>query len=214
MIHNVTPNKGSNDVTLPKTPRPSLLGLLSSKTLPLQPLSDNQCQTFSQNRFYFWTSSMKPAAVPKSGPGQNWLQLWWTKQGKLSAKSFHPIWKNKNQKTFPFFFFPHVSTSFYLFPLPFILDMMCQMIYSVSNIDIWCVIDWSNVSKTFSFVLLSARLWLGCCCPNLRWARFGRQLMAGAFSSFLPVQNDLLWFSREIYIPTPVTFSTFTILSF
>merc|ERR1712156_909103 len=30
----------------------------------------------------------------------------------------------------------HVSTSFYLFPLPFILDMMCQMIYSVSNIDI------------------------------------------------------------------------------
>ena len=108
----------------------------------------------------------------------------------------------------------HVSTSFYLFPLPFILDMMCQMIYSVSNIDIWCVIDWSNLSKTSSFVLLSARLWLGCCCPNLRWARFGRRLMAGAFSSFLPVQNDLLWFSREIYIPTPVTFSTFTILSF
>merc|ERR1719357_615711 len=36
----------------------------------------------------------------------------------------------------------HVSTSFYLFPLPFILDMMCQkMIYSVSNIDIRCVID-------------------------------------------------------------------------
>merc|ERR1719422_2223422 len=30
---------------------------------------------------------------------------------------------------------PHVSTCFYLFPLPFILDMMCQMIYSVSNID-------------------------------------------------------------------------------
>ena len=42
----------------------------------------------------------------------------------------------------------HVSTSFYLSPLPFILDIMCQkMIYSVSNIDIWCVIDWSNVSK-------------------------------------------------------------------
>ena len=104
----------------------------------------------------------------------------------------------------------HVSTSFYLFPLPFILDITCQkMIYSVSNIDIWCVINWSNLSKTSSFVLLSARLWLGCCCPNLRWARFGRRLMAGAFSSFLPVQNDLLWFSREIYIPTPVTFSTF-----
>ena len=118
MIHNVTPNKGSNDVTLPRTPKPSLLGLLSSKTLPLQPLSDNQCQTFSQNRFYFWTSSMKPAAVPKSGPGQNWLQLWWTKQGKLSAKSFHPIWKNKNQKTFPFFFLAAVISCVNIF-LPF-----------------------------------------------------------------------------------------------
>ena len=212
------PNMGSNDVTLPRTPWPSLLGLLSSKTLPLQPLSDNQCQTFCQNRFYFWTSSMKPAAVPKSGPGQNWLQNWRTKQGKLSTKSFHPIWRNKNQKNIPFplpcrchLMSQNLST-FSLFH-SFLIWCVKKMIYSVSNIDIWCVIDWSNVSKTSSFVLLSARLWLGCCCPNLRWARFGRLLMAGAFSSFLPVQNDLLWFSREIYIPTPVTFSTFTILS-
>merc|ERR1719422_642947 len=81
----------------------------------------------------------------------------------------------------------HVSTSFYLSPLPFILDITCQKMI--------------NCVENSSFVLLSARLWLGCCCPNLRWVRFGRRLMAGAFSSFLPVQNDLLWFSREIYIP-------------
>ena len=130
MIHNVTPNKGSNDVTLPKTPRPSLLGLLSSKTLPLQPLSDNQCQTFCQKRFFIWTSSMKPAAVPKSGPGQNWPQLWRTKQGKLSAKSFHPIWKNKNQKTFPFFFLAAVISCVNIF-LPF--PSSFHSWYDVSN---------------------------------------------------------------------------------
>merc|ERR1719350_454458 len=99
--------------------------------------------------------------------------------------------KEQNQKNIPFLL-PcrcHLMCQ-HLFPLPFILDMMCQKL-------IKCVI-------TPSFLLLSARLWLGCCCPNLRWARFGRRPMAGAFSSFLPVQNDLLWFSREIYIPTPV----------
>merc|ERR1719394_1332150 len=33
----------------------------------------------------------------------------------------------------------HVSTSFYLFPLPFILNITCQkMTYSVSNIDTGC----------------------------------------------------------------------------
>ena len=129
MIHNVTPNKGSNDVTLPRTPKPSLLGLLSSKTLPLQPLSDNQCRTFCQNRFYFWTSSMKPAAVPESGPGQNWLQLWRTKQGKLSAKSFHPMRKNKNQETFPFFFLAAVISCVNIFSL-FLSSL------------IWCVKKW------------------------------------------------------------------------
>merc|ERR1719422_3045839 len=55
----------------------------------------------------------------------------------------------------------HVSTSFYLFPLPFILDMMCQkMIYTVSYIDIIC-------QKPPLLYFFSARLWLGCCCPNL-----------------------------------------------
>merc|ERR1719373_521086 len=106
--------------------------------------------------------------------------------------------EQKNKKTFPFFFLAAVISCvniFLPFPLPFILDIVCQiMINDVSYIDQMC-------QKNSSFVLLPARLWLGCCCPNLRWARFGRRLMAGAFSSFLPVQNDLLWFSREIYIP-------------
>merc|ERR1719295_1274942 len=60
-----------------------------------------------------------------------------------------------------------------------------------------------SIFLTTKFLLLSARLWLGCCCPNLHWAR--PNLGPGTFSSFLPVQNDLLWFSREIYIPTLVT---------
>jgi len=60
-----------------------------------------------------------------------------------------------------------------------------------------------KLPKKIPFLMLSARLWLGCCGPNLHWAR--PNLGPGTFSSFLPVQNDLLWFSREIYIPTPVT---------
>jgi len=59
------------------------------------------------------------------------------------------------------------------------------------------------ICQKIPFLMLSARLWLGCCGPNLHWA--WPNLGPGTFSSFLPVQNDLLWFSREIYIPTPVT---------
>ena len=82
---------------------------------------------------------MKPAAVPESGPGQNWLQLWRTKQGKLSAKSFHPMWKNKNQETFPFFFLAAVISCVNIF-LPF--PSSFHPWYDVSKNDIKCVKYW------------------------------------------------------------------------
>merc|ERR1719342_429235 len=98
----------------------------------------------------------------------------------LSTKQFHPIWIDQTTS------FGHSLSSF-----PIYLQSRSSRPPSHPSIFL-----------TTKFLLLSARLWLGYCCPNLHWAR--PNLGPGTFSSFLPVKNDLLWFSREIYIPTLV----------